>query len=189
MVQVITNNASNCRRMGRLLEAEFPTIVCTPCASHCLDLHMEDVGKLKWVKKVTKQAISIVTFFTTKVKVLAMFQEHSTLELKKLSFTRFTYMWLLLECLCDVKFGLRQTVVSTLWNEWDEKDIEDAKAMQRFCLQEEFWHSMRSIVIAMTPFYRVLCMTDMEGSTLGLLVHFYRAAIIELRACTTIDDT
>ena len=83
MVQVVTDNASNCRRMGRLLEAEFPTIVWTPCASHCLDLLMEDVGKLKWVKEVTKQATSIVTFFTTKVKVFAMSQEHSTLELKK----------------------------------------------------------------------------------------------------------
>ena len=88
-----------------------------------------------------------------------------------------------------MRLALHQTMISTLWNEWDERDMEHAKAMQHFCLQEEFWHSVRSIVIAMTPFYRVLRMTDMEGSTLGLLVHFYRAAIIELWACTTIDDT
>ena len=92
MVQVITDNASNCRRMGRLLEEEFPTIVWTPCASHCLDLFMEDVGKLKWVKRIVKQALSIVTFFTTKLKVLAMFREFSSLDLKKPSSTRFAYM-------------------------------------------------------------------------------------------------
>ena len=180
MVQVVTDNASNCRRMGRLLKEEFPTIVWTPCASHCLDLLMEDVGKLKWVKKVVRQAKSIVTFFTVKVKVLAMFREHSSLELKKPSSTRFAYMWLLMERLYEVKSVLRQMVVSTLWNDWEEHEDEDARAMQRLCLREEFWQSVRMIVIAITPFYRVLRMTDCEGSTMGLLVHFFRAALEEV---------
>ena len=139
MVQVITNNASNCRHMGRLLEAEFPSIVWTPCASHCLDLLMEDIGKLRWVKRVVQQAISIVTFFTMKVKVLATFREHSSLELKKPSSTRFAYMWILMERVYEVRSALRQTVVSTLWNEWDDQESEEAKGMQRLCLNENFW--------------------------------------------------
>ena len=139
MVQVITDNASNCRHMGHLLEAEFPSIVWTPCASHCLDLLMEDIGKLRWVKRLVRQAISIVTFFTMKVKVLAMFREHSSLELKKPSSTRFAYMWILLERLYEVRSALRQTVVSTLWNEWDDHESEEAKSMQRLCLNENFW--------------------------------------------------
>ena len=188
VVQVITDNASNCRRMGHLLEAEFPTIMWTPCASHCLDLLMEDVGKLRWVKRVVRLATSIVTFFTVKVKVLAMFREHSKLELKKPSSTRFAYMWLVLERLYEVKSALRQTVVSSLWNDWEEHDTEEAKAMQRFCLREGFWTRVRAIVIAMTPFYRVLRMTDCEGSTMGLLVHFFRAALVELETCTLITD-
>ena len=139
MVQVITDNASNCRHMGCLLEAEFPSIVWTPCASHCLHLLMEDIGKLRWVKRLVRQAISIVTFFTMKVKVLAMFREHSSLELKKPSSTQFVYMWILLECLYEVRLALRQTVVSTLWNEWEDHKSEEAKAMQRLCLNENFW--------------------------------------------------
>ena len=139
MVQVVTDNASNCRRMGRMLEAEFPTIVWTPCASHCLDLFMEDIGKLKWVKRLVRQATSIVTLFTTKLKVLAIYRAHSPLELKKPSSTRFACMWILLERLHEVKTPLRQTVVSTLWNEWDGHELEEAKAMQRLCLQENFW--------------------------------------------------
>ena len=113
-----------------------------------------------------------------------MFSEHSTLELKKPASTRFAVMWLLLERLYDVKSAIRQTVVSTMWNEWDDKDSEEAKAMQRFCLREGFWTKVRSIVIAVTPFYRVLRMTDCEGSTMGLLVHFFRAAVAEVEACT-----
>ena len=144
MVQVVTDNASNCRRMGRLLEPEFPTISWTPCASHCLDLLMEDIGKVQSVKRLLRQATSIVTFFTTKVKLLAIYREHSSLELKKPSSTRFAYMWLLLERLYEVKTPLRQTVVSTLCNEWNDSDTEEAKAMQRLCLNENFWFKVKN---------------------------------------------
>ena len=100
---------------------------------------MEDIGKLRWVKRLVRQATSIVTFFTMKVKVLAIYRAHSHLEMKKPSSTRFAYMWILLERLYEVKSALRQTVVSTLWNEWDDHESEEAKAMQRLCLQESFW--------------------------------------------------
>ena len=44
VVQVISDNASTCVRMGSLLELEFPNIVWTPCATHYLDLLLEDIG-------------------------------------------------------------------------------------------------------------------------------------------------
>lgn len=44
------------------------------------------------------------------------------------------------------------------------------------------------MVIVVTPFYRVLRMTDCEGSTLGLLTHFFRAAVEEVKACTSIIE-
>lgn len=55
----------------------------------------------EWVERVVSQALSIVNFFTKKVKVLAIFREHSQLELKRPASTRFAYMWLLLERLYD----------------------------------------------------------------------------------------
>ena len=38
VVQVVTDNGSNCVAMGQMVETEFPSIVWTPCAAHCLDL-------------------------------------------------------------------------------------------------------------------------------------------------------
>lgn len=173
--------------MGNMVEAEFPNIVWTPCASHSLDLLMEDMGNLPWIKTIVDDALSIVTFFTNKHKVLSIYWAHSTLELKKPSSTRFAYMWLLLETLYDVKSALWKTVVSTMWNEWDESNTDAAKDMQRQCLNEEFWARVRIIVVAITPFYRTLRMTDMEGATLGLLIHFMREAKEELQACTLLS--
>ena len=56
VVQVVTDNASNCKAMGTMVEAEFPRIVWTPCVAHCLDLLMEDIGRLPWVQLVVADA-------------------------------------------------------------------------------------------------------------------------------------
>ncbi|MCO5572630.1 hypothetical protein L7F22_026388 [Adiantum nelumboides] len=142
VVQVITDNASNCASMGRKLEAEFPSIAWTPCASHCIDLLLEDIGELPWVKDTLSQALSIVTFINVKVKVLAIFRTYSDLELKKPSATRFAAMWLLLERIYDVQNKLQKTVVSDEFKEWLEGETttsqQEAKAIQRLCLKEEF---------------------------------------------------
>ncbi|MCO5576180.1 hypothetical protein L7F22_029988 [Adiantum nelumboides] len=191
VVQVITDNASNCASMGRKLEAEFPSIVWTPCASHCIDLLLEDIGELPWVKDTLSQALSIVTFINVKVKVLAIFRTYFDLELKKPSATRFAAMWLLLERIYDVQNKLQKTVVSNKFKEWLEGETttsqQEAKAIQRLCLKEEFWQEVKSLVIAILPLYKVLRMTDMEGSTIGLLHHFMEEASKEIEACTILD--
>ncbi|MCO5614576.1 hypothetical protein L7F22_068859 [Adiantum nelumboides] len=193
VVQVITDNASNCASMGRKLEAEFPFIVWTPCASHCIDLLLEDIGELPWVKDSLSQALSIVTFINVKVKVLAIFRTYSDLELKKPSATLFAAMWLLLERLYDVQNKLQKTVVSDEFKEWLEGETttsqQEAKAIQRLCLKEEFWQEVKGLVIAILPLYKVLRMTDMEGSTIGLLHHFMEEASKEIEASTILDGS
>ena len=184
---MVTDNASNCQAMGRMVEADYPNIVWTPCASHSIDLLMEDIGALPWVQEVVKDALSIVTFFTTKHKVLAIYREYSKLELKKPSSTRFAYTWLLLDRLLEVKPFLRQCVVSTMWDEWDESGSQEARDMQRQCLNETFWVRAKAIVVAITPYYRTLRMTDMEGATLGLLIHFMNEAKAEVAKCTLLE--
>lgn len=62
VVQVITDNASNYVATGRLLEEKHPTIWWTPCATHCLDLMLEDIGKIEWVRKCVEQAKCITKY-------------------------------------------------------------------------------------------------------------------------------
>ncbi|KAH7387215.1 hypothetical protein KP509_16G011100 [Ceratopteris richardii] len=144
------------------------------------------IGKLSWVKACTQKASSMVIFFTQKGKVLSMFREHSKLEIKKPATTRFAYMWIVLSRLLEVRIPLRQTMVSPLWNDWDESSLEESKSMQRLCLDEEFWENVKVVLNILTPIYRVLRMTDCEGATLGLLIHMMRRAIDDIRAATLV---
>ena len=50
IVQVIIDNASNYVLAGKMLEEKHKTILWTPCAAHCIDLMLEDIGKQDWVR-------------------------------------------------------------------------------------------------------------------------------------------
>ncbi|KAH7293308.1 hypothetical protein KP509_28G020300 [Ceratopteris richardii] len=143
-------------------------------------------GKLSWVKDCTQKASSLVTFFTQQGKVLAMFREHSKLEIKKPATSRSAYMWIVLSCLLEIRIPLRQTVVSPLWNNWDESSLEESKSIQRLCLNEEFLENEKAVLNILTPIYRVLRMTDCEGATLGLIIHMMRRAIDDIRVATLV---
>jgi len=48
--------------MGEMVEEEFPTIVWTPCATHVLDLIIEDVSKLERVHGMMASLESVARY-------------------------------------------------------------------------------------------------------------------------------
>jgi hypothetical protein len=61
VVQVITNNGANYKAAIRLLMERVPTLFWSPCAAHCLDLMLEDIGNLKDFKKPIARAKRVTT--------------------------------------------------------------------------------------------------------------------------------
>jgi hypothetical protein len=51
VVQVVTDNGANYKAAGKLLMQWISTLFWSSCAAHCLDLMLEDIGKLKDFKK------------------------------------------------------------------------------------------------------------------------------------------
>ncbi|KAL4365105.1 hypothetical protein AHAS_Ahas07G0072800 [Arachis hypogaea] len=72
VVQVVTDNGSNYVLAGKLLMEKRPNLFWTPCATHYLDLMLEDIGKLPLIKKTIKRAISLVSFTYSHSSTLAM---------------------------------------------------------------------------------------------------------------------
>lgn len=83
VVQIIADSASNCVAARKLIAEKYPHITCAPCAAHCLDLLLEDIGKLPWVASVLDDGHNVVKFITIRQKSLALFRSHSKLELLK----------------------------------------------------------------------------------------------------------
>ncbi|CAH9109736.1 unnamed protein product [Cuscuta epithymum] len=56
VTQVVTDNASNYKAAGKLLMAKRPHLWWTPCAAHCIDLILEQIGELPQHKNVLAKA-------------------------------------------------------------------------------------------------------------------------------------
>ena len=49
---MIIDNATNYVTAGRMLMERHHTLFWTPCAAHCIDLMLEDMGKIHFIKEV-----------------------------------------------------------------------------------------------------------------------------------------
>lgn len=54
VVQVIIDNSSNYLLARKMLESKYRSIFWTPCATHCVDLTFEDIGKVEQVKNTVE---------------------------------------------------------------------------------------------------------------------------------------
>ena len=54
VVQIVTDNEASYKKAGKLLMRKWPHLYWVPCAAHCIDLMLEDIGKEDEVKKVVE---------------------------------------------------------------------------------------------------------------------------------------
>jgi hypothetical protein len=111
VIQVVTDSAVVCKAAGRLVEQEFSWITWTPCTPHCLDLLLEDVGKLPWATKVVAKRKVVVKFITNHHRSQALFGGKSALDLLKPGDTRFATNFIMLDRMLEVKEALQELVV------------------------------------------------------------------------------
>lgn len=84
VVQVITDNAKNCRVAGSIMKATYNHSFWTPCAVHLLNLIMQKIGRqIDWVKQVYMEGEEIQMFVTKNHMSQAIFGTFSMLELLK----------------------------------------------------------------------------------------------------------
>ncbi|XP_030964704.1 uncharacterized protein LOC115985961 [Quercus lobata] len=62
VVQVVSDNGSNYVLAGKLLEAKRPNLYWTPCATHCIDFILEDIGKIPRIVKTLERAIQLTGY-------------------------------------------------------------------------------------------------------------------------------
>jgi hypothetical protein len=106
------DSAIVCKATGCKLKAHFPHITFTPCTPHCLDLLLEDMGKLDWVSSVIAKARIALKFITNHHKSLVLFRSLSKLKLLKPGETRFATNFIMLQRMHEVKASLQQFVVN-----------------------------------------------------------------------------
>ena len=70
MVQIVTNNGSNFKKIGFKIMKKYE-IYWTPCAAHCIDQMLKDFEKTKLVEKIVRDARVVTNFIYNHSYLLA----------------------------------------------------------------------------------------------------------------------
>eukprot|EP00252_Welwitschia_mirabilis_P009046 TRINITY_DN2133_c0_g1_i15.p1 TRINITY_DN2133_c0_g1~~TRINITY_DN2133_c0_g1_i15.p1 ORF type:complete len:532 (-),score=116.96 TRINITY_DN2133_c0_g1_i15:980-2575(-) len=175
VVQVVTDNAASFVAAGRILMASYPTIYWTPCAAHCLDLLLEDIGKINWISMVVRRAKIICKFIYMNSHVRHLFLEFSKgVEIVRPATTRFATNFILLESIQSHKSNLMNMFVSEKYRN-DERfararRLPMGKVAKRAIWDEtQFWHGVRNCILITEPLVKVLRIVDGERPSMGFV--------------------
>ncbi len=148
VIQVVIDSAIVCKATGRLVEQEFSWITWTPCTPHCLDLLLEDVGKLPWAAEVVAEAKAVVKFITNHHRSQALFCGKYALDLLKPGDTRFATNFIMLDCMLEVREALQELVVNWEWREWNGKSnhSDDRDKVRDCVLRSGFWKNLEKLL-------------------------------------------
>ena len=139
VVQVITDNVANYVAAGRMLMDRYPSLFWTPCATHCIDLMLEDMGKIPFIKVVIDQARSIPKFIYNHAFVLSLMRRHTkNKELKRPAIMRFATTFIILQSLLQCQFELKKMFVCDEWCDCAYNRREDGKTIAKLVYTDSF---------------------------------------------------
>ena len=70
IVQVVTDNDASFKAANMLLMEKLKHLFWSPCAAHCIDIMLEDIGNMKQIKETLDQAKMITSFIYNSLRVV-----------------------------------------------------------------------------------------------------------------------
>ncbi|WKA11308.1 hypothetical protein VitviT2T_028819 [Vitis vinifera] len=164
VVQVITDNASNYVNAGMRLMEKRSRLWWTPCAAHCIDLMLEDIGKLNVHATTLSRARQVVKFIYGHTWVLSLMRTFTkNHELIHPAITRFATAFLTLQSLYKQKQALIAMFSSEKWcsSTWAKK-VEGVKTRSTVLFDPNFWPHVAFCIKTTVPLVSVLREVDLE---------------------------
>eukprot|EP00253_Pinus_taeda_P002348 PITA_02348 len=177
VIQVITDNAPNCKAAGAIIEDKYPNIFWTGCLVHTLNLLMHDVVKnknaqYKWISDLYKKGKQMIKFITNHSNTHSLFRSHSRLELLKIAETRFGSYYLTFKRLLKVRESLASMVSSPHWQVLKERatnatDRRGFELVEETALDGQFWSSVRQVLDFTKPIDHMIRFADTDKPVIG----------------------
>ena len=169
VIQVITDNATNCKGAGKIIERKYTHIFWSGCLVHTLNLLMHDIIKHKectWINDLYKRGKNLIKFITGHSRVNAFYGTYSKLQLLKLAKTRFGSYFLTFRRLLRVRQALGAMVMS---DEWDEisTDRDGMDAAKDTVLDSHFWAQVKFVLQFTKPIYNMIRFADSDRPVIG----------------------
>ncbi|KAL5544317.1 hypothetical protein UlMin_008101 [Ulmus minor] len=146
VVQVVTDSASAYVKAGEMLMAKRNKLFWSPCAAHCLNLILCDIGDISIHKDTICKARKVTVYIYRHSWVLNLMCKHTKgRELIRPGATRFATSYLTLNSLEENKIGLRAMA---------------KKVMNIIIVDSEFWAAIKYCLKSVVPLVKVLRLVD-----------------------------
>ncbi|CAH1415406.1 unnamed protein product [Lactuca virosa] len=155
VVQIITDNATNCKAAGEIIESQFAHLYWTPCVVHTLNLALKNIcsprnvetneltyEQCSWIKEVHEDALAIKNFIMNHNMRLSIFTKFTPLRLLSVADTRFASIIVMLKRLKLIKKGLQVMIISEEWSSYRLDDTEKANFVKEYILNDDWWDKM-----------------------------------------------
>ncbi|XP_028785362.1 uncharacterized protein LOC114741275 [Neltuma alba] len=178
VVHLVTDNAANYKAAGRLLTDKHPSIYWSPCAAHCLNLILADIGKMALVTSLASRASKVSKFIYNHAFLLAWLRKREGWkEIIRPGPTQFATTFIALKSLLDHKHDLQALVTSKAFLDSRYCRDQRAKDVTLIILDNKFWNDCKIIVEVVKPLVRLLRIVDSDDRpSLGYIYEgMYRA--------------
>ncbi|XP_066161970.1 uncharacterized protein [Oryza sativa Japonica Group] len=177
VVQVVTDNASVNTTAASLLTAKRPSIFWNGCAAHCLDLMLEDIGKLGPVEETIANARQVTVFLYAHTRVLDLMRKFLNRDLVRSGVTRFATAYLNLKSLLDNKKELVRLFKSDEMEQLGYLKRAKGKKASKVIRSETFWKNVDIAVNYFEPLANVLRRMDSDVPSMG----FFHGLMLEAK--------
>eukprot|EP01018_Ginkgo_biloba_P012213 Gb_25432 [translate_table: standard] len=167
VVQIVTDSALNYVGVGKMIMARFKIIYWTPCAAHCMDLLLHDLGKLPWVNEAIRRGKLIVNFVGNHRLTLSIYRKHATRELLRPCDTRFATYYITLNRVVEAKASLRLIICSNEWEKSPLSKTSKGKLMEEIILISNFWDSAQRVLNMCESIVEMLHLVDSDTPCMG----------------------
>jgi hypothetical protein len=169
VIQVIIDNAANCKGAGKIIERMHPHIFWSGSLVHTLNLLMHDIVKHKecgWINPLYKRGKQVIKYITGHTRVNYFYSTYSRLQILKIAPTRFASYYLTFRRLLKVRQALAGMVMS---DEWDDlsSDKEGALSVKNTVLDSQFWTQVRYVLQFTKPIYNMIKFSDSDRPIIG----------------------
>lgn len=168
VVQVVTDNGSNYKAAGKFLMERIPHLFWTPCAAHCLDLLLEDIGKIKAFNSCINCAKKACRFIYKHGRVLDLMMKKIGEDLVRPAVTRFATLFLTLASMYEHKQGLRSLFVSEEQHANNLSSTHESQQIKSIVLSMAFWGRMENCLKASQPLLVALRIADGDETPIAL---------------------
>ncbi|KAK4408106.1 hypothetical protein Sango_0391600 [Sesamum angolense] len=158
------DNESSFKAAGEMLMQKRKHLFWSPCAAHCIDLMLDDIGKMRSIKATIDEAKRITSFIYNSDKIVNLMKIYTKdRELLRPEITRFATEYIALERLFRSD-GIKTMCTCDEWRTFNNtaRRRNEASQVSEIVLTERFWKKARECCAVMEPSVRVLKAVDQD---------------------------